>query len=82
MFVDLIVYQNMNRELDWDFKKSLISIPYMTVIYEGTETKLQYAMEDYTFKVLKAVGEKECNSSGFNDLKNMIFLEKEKRLVG
>ena len=81
-FVDLIVYRNMNRELDWDFKKSLISIPYMSVIYEGTETKLQYAMEDYTLKVLKAVGEKECNSSGFNYLKNMIFLEKEKRLVG
>lgn len=74
-FVDLIAYRNGDKELDWVYKKELISLPY---IYNGTRTKLQTALEDYAMSVLKSMN---INNPELPQM-DMNFIEKGIGLVG
>ena len=33
-------YKNKDKELDWEYKKELIAINYMSVLYEDKKTEL------------------------------------------
>lgn len=77
-FVDLIAYRNGDKELDWVYKKELISLPYMPVIYNRTRTKLQTALEDYAMRVLKSMN---INNPELPQM-DMNFIEKGIGLVG
>lgn len=74
-FVDLIVYRNAERELDWEYKKELISLPYIPVSYMGRRTSLYNALEDYAMCVLKSL-EKKDERNDDTKLKKMDFIER------
>lgn len=54
-FVDMVVYKNGDRVLDWSYKKELINISYQTVVYNGQKTELQTALESFAFGLLENV---------------------------
>lgn len=58
-FIDWIVFKNKDRELDWEYKKELIAINYMPVLYDNKKTELCIAVENYVLTVLKALKNKE-----------------------
>lgn len=76
-FVDLIVYRNKERELDWEYKKELISLPYTPVAYMGRRTSLYNALEDYAVCVLKSLEDNDDRISEVK-LKNMDYIERNK----
>lgn len=54
-FVDVVVYNNGDRELDWAYRKELINISYKTVVYKGQKTELQTALDSFAFDLLENV---------------------------
>ncbi|MGN0178729.1 MAG: type II CRISPR-associated endonuclease Cas1 [Monoglobaceae bacterium] len=76
-FVDLIVYRNKERELDWEYKKELISLPYTPVAYMGRRTSLYNALEDYAVCAFKSLEDNDDRISEVK-LKNMDYIERNK----
>lgn len=55
VFADKLIYENRTRQLDWSYRRELISLPYAECTYDGKETTLQAAMESYALDVLSAM---------------------------
>lgn len=51
--VDEIVYANQGRDLDWAYKRELISILQSRWSLDGQNTELQAAMEQYALKIFR-----------------------------
>ena len=77
-FVDLIVYINKENNLDWDYKKKLVALPYLPVLYDKNKTNLQNALEDYARCVLNFMktGDEKLLQKEIN------FVQKEYGTVG
>lgn len=58
-FVDLIVYKNQGRELDWNYKKELIALTNFPLYYDNEITTLDNAAEKYFLSVIKALSGEE-----------------------
>lgn len=54
-FVDWVVFQNMGRNFDWDYKTELISLLYKECIYDNKQTEIGNAIEQYVSDVLKCM---------------------------
>lgn len=54
-FVDRIVYDNKNCELDWDYRKKLISLLYQECRYNGKVTDITTAIESYVRDIVKGM---------------------------
>ena len=57
--IDGVVFQNQNRELDFFYKKEIISCIYSDIKYNGKNTKVISAIEDYVEFILKQLP--NCN---------------------
>lgn len=54
-FVDQTVFKNKGRELDWDYRKELISVQQGECRYNGRSMEICTAMEQYALDVLSAM---------------------------
>ena len=63
-FVDKLVYMNMGRKLDQDYKNELITITRKMCIYDGKHMSIADAMECFTLDVCKAMNEPRVQLKG------------------
>ncbi len=68
-FVDAFVRAQDERELDWNYKKELIALPYNACRYGKKRMDIMTAMELYALHVMKTV------DSGTNRIKEIDFAE-------
>ena len=54
-FVDFIVFQNQERELDWKYKKELIAFTQKKCVYGEKQMSIVQAAEEYTLNVLASL---------------------------
>ncbi|MBQ9982013.1 MAG: type II CRISPR-associated endonuclease Cas1 [Oscillospiraceae bacterium] len=67
-FVDRIVYENRNRELDSEYKMIFISLEYQKMLYNGKKYEIGTAIDMYTKELLD-----NMNNSSYR-LKEMGFI--------
>ncbi len=63
-FIDKVVYENYNKELDWDYKKQLINVMQQSCRYKGSRQKLETALESYMLCVLRSVKNSNLDEMG------------------
>ncbi len=68
-FYDEYIYVNSDRQLDWEYKKELISLFLKPVTYDNKNTELQTAIEMYSDDVLRAL------SNGIETIKAVDFYD-------
>ncbi len=54
-FIDKVIYENFDKELNWDYKKQLINVMQESCRYKGSRQKLENALESYMLNIFRAI---------------------------